>query len=51
LYRAYAEACFRIAKTCTDEAERGRWIGMAQHWLQWAQEEEEKHPPPKPDKG
>jgi hypothetical protein len=42
LYRAYAEACFRIAKAAADEAERARWISMAQHWLDWAQEEETK---------
>jgi hypothetical protein len=39
-YRSYAEACFRIAQTTTDDAERARWIAMAQHWLQWAQEAE-----------
>jgi hypothetical protein len=42
LYRAYAEACFRVEKTATDEAERSRWVSMAQHWLQWAQQEEMK---------
>ena len=51
LYRSYAEACFRVAKLSTDEAERGRWLSMAQHWLQWAQEEEEKQLQPKSDKG
>ena len=48
LYRAYAEACFRVAKTSTDEAERARWISMAQHWLQWAQDEEVGRPPSLP---
>jgi hypothetical protein len=38
LYRSYAEKCFEIARAATDEAERGRWLGMAQSWLQWAQE-------------
>ena len=42
LYRAYSEACFRIAKAAADDAERSRWISMAQHWLDWAQEEETK---------
>ena len=51
LYRAYAETCFRVAKISTDDTERARWINMAQHWLQWAQDEEEKKPPPNPDKG
>jgi hypothetical protein len=45
LYRAYAEACFRTAQTITDEAERARWVGMAQQWLQWAQDEEAKAKP------
>jgi hypothetical protein len=40
LYRGYAEACFRIAQSAADGAERARWIGMAQQWLQWAQDEE-----------
>ncbi len=38
LYRSYAEKCVEIARAATDEAERGRWLGMAQSWLQWAQE-------------
>jgi hypothetical protein len=38
LYRSYAEACVRAAQNAANEAERARWIGMAQHWLQWAQE-------------
>jgi hypothetical protein len=48
LYRAYAEACFRVAKTAPEETERARWLGMAQHWLQWAQNEDAKaaHVPP-----
>jgi hypothetical protein len=44
LYRGYAEACFRTARNTTDELERARWIGMAQQWLLWAQEEEAKGP-------
>jgi hypothetical protein len=47
LYRAYAEACFRLAKNTIDEHERTRWVGMAQQWLQWTQEEEAKEPKPK----
>jgi hypothetical protein len=47
LYRGYAEACFRVARTSTDDAERARWIGMAQQWLQWAQDEEAKLSPSK----
>jgi hypothetical protein len=35
LYRSYAEACVRAAQNAANEAERPRWIGMAQHWLQW----------------
>ena len=52
VYRAYAEACFRVARNSADEAERARWIGMAQHWLQWAQEVEvgETAPVPPDDK-
>jgi hypothetical protein len=38
LYRSYAEACVRVAHNAADEAERARWISIAQHWLQWAQE-------------
>ena len=38
VYRAYAEACVRIAQNMSDEAERSRWISMAQQWLHWAQE-------------
>jgi len=47
LYRSYAEACFLAAQATTDTAERAKWIGMAQHWLQWAQDEETKKPKPK----
>jgi hypothetical protein len=39
-YRTYAETCFRIAQTITDEAEHARWIDMARHWLHWAQKAE-----------
>jgi hypothetical protein len=39
-YRGYAKACIQAAKAAVDDRERGRWLGMAQHWLQWAQEEE-----------
>jgi hypothetical protein len=46
LYRDYAEACFRVAQTVGDRAERARWIDMAQQWLQWAQEEEAVRPKP-----
>jgi hypothetical protein len=45
LYRSYAEACVRAAQNTANEAERARWIGIAQHWLQWA-EEELKNPKP-----
>jgi hypothetical protein len=45
LYRAYAEACFRTAQVTVSEAERARWVGMAQQWLLWAQEEEAKESP------
>jgi hypothetical protein len=53
LYRAYAEACFRVAKTAAEESERARWLGMAQHWLQWAQDEDAKaaHDPSSGSKG
>jgi len=40
LYRSYAQACFRAAQGTANQAERGRWLGMAEHWLHWAQEEE-----------
>jgi hypothetical protein len=46
-FREYAESCFKIAQDTTDEAERTRWISMAQKWLQWAQDEEAKEPKPK----
>jgi len=42
LYRSYAEACFRVAHNAVDDAERARWVSTAQHWLQWAQDEESK---------
>jgi len=45
LYRSYAEACVRAAQNAANEAERARWVGIAQHWLQWAEEELKK---PKP---
>ena len=45
-YRDYAEACFRVALTTAEEAERARWVSMAQQWLQWAQEEEAGHSAP-----
>ena len=48
LYRGYAKACFRAAQTTTNEAERARWIGMAQHWLQWADEALQKAEPQQP---
>jgi hypothetical protein len=47
-YRGYAEACFRVAQGATDESERARWTSMAQHWLQWAQDEEAGRPPSRP---
>ena len=40
LYRSYAGACVRAAQHATNDAERARWIGMAQHWVQWAEQEE-----------
>ena len=50
-YRGYAEACFRVAQTVGDNTERGRWIDMAQQWLQWAQDEEAGHSEPaRPEK-
>jgi hypothetical protein len=39
-FREYAESCFKIAQAATDEAERARWMSMAQKWLQWAQDAE-----------
>jgi hypothetical protein len=41
LYRSYAAACLRAADN-TSEHERARWVAMARHWLQWAEEEDER---------
>ena len=44
LYRSYAEACIRLASAAHDEAERARWVEMAQHWLDWADRERRNLP-------
>ena len=49
LYREYAKECLRIAQIATDETERARWVAMAQHWLQWADELRRGLPTDKPD--
>src|SRR4051812_37528885 len=44
LYRSYAAACLRLAgNTCAPE--RAHWIEMARHWLQWAEDEDQRRRP------
>jgi hypothetical protein len=46
------KTCIQAAKAAVDDRERSRWLGMAQHWLLWAQKEEAgllaSHPMPTP---
>ncbi len=44
LYRSYAEACMRAAQNAANDAERARWVAMAQHWFEWAEEELKSKP-------
>jgi hypothetical protein len=42
LYREYAAQCMRVAQSAFSEAERMRWLDMAQQWVRWADLERKK---------
>ena len=39
VYREYAAQCMRVAQSAVGEAERMRWLDMAQQWMKWAEHE------------
>ena len=41
-FRGYAAQCTRVAAATLGEAERKRWLDMAQQWMKWAELEQKK---------
>ena len=39
-YRKYAAQCMRVAASAAGDAERRRWLDMAQQWTKWAELEQ-----------
>jgi hypothetical protein len=40
--REFAAQCRRVAASAIGEAERTRWLDMAQQWMKWAELEHKK---------
>jgi hypothetical protein len=41
-YHKYAAQCMRVAASAAGDAERRRWLDMAQQWTKWAELEQKK---------